>query len=104
MVYIVHYFNNTSKRTSKLAQEFLSTLTNTIEECLQVKDTYLKQVNYLWFKTYLLYSNVWFVKQDTKSKQEQQSQKKKKTIGWNSNSGENKENKDDYDGGIGYCK
>ena len=67
----------------KIAKEFSKTLDETIEECLSSKNIEDKQRNYLWYKMYLLHSNVWFVKQSGGTSSYKQSVNGNNTILYN---------------------
>ena len=49
-------------------QQRIEFINEIIQECLASNNNnsepYLKERNYLWFKTYFLKSNIWFVKQN----------------------------------------
>ena len=56
------YCKANNVKNTKMAQEFVSILIEIVENCLSGKNAYYKHRNYLWFKTFILHSNIWFVR------------------------------------------
>ena len=59
--------NNDNANSKQLGQEYFKVILDTIKECLNGQDNNFKTRNYMWFKRYLLNSNIWLILHDNDS-------------------------------------